>query len=47
MRKLLILAIIAALGLAACNTIKGTVHGVGKDTEKAGQWVQEKVPAPQ
>jgi predicted small secreted protein len=54
MRKLLILAAVAALGLTGCNTFKGLAHGVGKDVsalggavKSGGDYVQEKVPAPQ
>lgn len=53
MRKLLVLALVATLGLAGCNTFKGLVNGVGKDVsavggtvKKGGDYVQEKVPAP-
>ena len=44
MRKLIIIAVLAAFGLAACNTTKGFVRGVGKDAQKSGEWIQEKVP---
>lgn len=47
MRKILLLAVTAVFVLSGCNTVKGTVNGIGKDTQKAGEWVQEKVPAPQ
>ena len=45
MRKLLALVTVAVVVLAGCNTVRGTVNGLGKDTQKAGEWVQEKVPA--
>lgn len=40
MKKLCILLVLAtmALGLSACETMKG----LGKDVEKGGEWVQEK-----
>lgn len=34
---LLALTVIASLGLSGCNTM----HGLGKDTEKAGEKIQE------
>lgn len=45
MRKLLILALASMMLLTACNTFRGAVNGVGKDTAAAGTWIQEKVPA--
>ena len=45
MRKLLILALASMTLLTACNTFRGAVNGVGKDTAAAGTWIQEKVPA--
>ena len=47
MRKILLLTVAAVFVLSSCNTVKGTVNEIGKDTQKAGEWVQEKVPAPQ
>lgn len=54
MRKILILTVLAALTLTGCNTFKGFTNGVGKDVsavggavQKGGDYVQEKVPAPQ
>ncbi len=39
MKKMMILLLIAAIFvLSGC----GTFHGLGKDVEKAGEWVQEK-----
>ncbi len=45
MRKLLVLALASMMLLSACNTFRGAVNGVGKDTTAAGTWIQEKVPA--
>lgn len=45
MRKLLVLALAGTVLLSACNTFRGAVNGVGKDTAAAGTWIQEKVPA--
>ena len=45
MRKLLALVAVSLIDLTGCNTVRGTVHGVGKDTSAAGNWIQEKVPA--
>jgi predicted small secreted protein len=47
MRKLLALLAMSLVVLTACNTVRGTVNGVGKDTAAAGVWIQEKVPANQ
>ena len=47
MRKLLILALASMMLLSACNTFRGAVNGVGKDTSAAGAWIQEKVPSDQ
>lgn len=47
MRKLLVLALASMMLLSACNTFRGAVNGVGKDTAAAGVWIQEKVPADQ
>ncbi len=47
MRKLLVLVLASVAFLSACNTVRGTVNGVGKDTAAAGVWIQEKVPANQ
>ena len=39
MKKILaVLLIAAALMISGCETF----HGLGKDVEKAGEWVQEK-----
>lgn len=39
MKKMMILLLIAAIFvLSGCETF----HGLGKDVEKAGEWVQEK-----
>lgn len=46
MRKLLVLTLACTMLLSACNTFRGAVNGVGKDTAAAGTWIQEKVPAP-
>ncbi len=50
MRKLFILAVISSFMLTGCNTFKGLVNGLGKDTQKAGEWMQDKTstaaPAP-
>lgn len=53
MRKILILAAVAAMTLTGCNTFKGLANGVGKDVsavggavKSGGDYVQEKVPAP-
>lgn len=45
MRKLVALVVMSLIVLAGCNTVRGTVNGVGKDTSAAGGWIQEKVPA--
>ena len=42
MRKWIIIALLATFGLSACNTIKGFFHGFGKDTQRTGEWIQEK-----
>ena len=47
MRKLLVLALASVMLLSACHTVRGAVHGIGKDTAAAGTWIQEKVPADQ
>ena len=47
MRKLFALVVISLIVLTGCNTVRGTVHGVGKDASEAGTWIQEKVPANQ
>ena len=36
MRKLLVLALASMMLLSACNTFRGAVNGVGKDTAAAG-----------
>jgi predicted small secreted protein len=36
--RLSMIGLIAALALAACNT----VEGAGKDLKRAGQWIEEK-----
>ena len=36
MRKILTIAALAALALTGCNTIKGTVNGVGRDLSAIG-----------
>ena len=45
MRRLLALVAVSLIVLSGCNTVRGTVNGVGKDTAAAGTWIQEKVPA--
>lgn len=54
MRKVvLLLSLMAAVTLSACNTARGWANGVGKDLEAAGnaisgtgKKVQEEVPPP-
>ena len=47
MRKLLILIVISSFMLPGCNTFKGLMNGFGKDTEKAGEWIQDKTSTTQ
>lgn len=47
MRKLFALLAMSLMVLTACNTVRGTVNGVGKDIAVVGVWIQEKVPANQ
>jgi predicted small secreted protein len=42
MKNYIIIALIAAFGFAATGC-KNTARGIGKDTEKAGEKIQEKV----
>lgn len=47
MRKLFALVAMSLIVLTGCNTVRGTVHGVGQDASQAGTWIQEKVPGNQ
>ncbi|MFZ1891186.1 MAG: hypothetical protein WBO07_03565 [Formosimonas sp.] len=54
MRKLLALVVVSSFVLTGCNTFKGFANGVGKDVsavgsgvKKGGDYVQEKIPAPE
>lgn len=45
MKKTVLIMMLGILVLSGCNTMRGMVNGLGKDTQKAGEWMQQKVPS--